>query len=65
MKYRDDLGRSAGSSFVDNEGAVVWVLEYLRYRLNSCSHGDATTKVFMQIRGQGMQPVCRDYRGTR
>ncbi len=59
VKYRDDLGRGAGSSFVDNEGAVVWVLEYLRYRLNSCSHGDATTKVFMQIRGQGIQPVCR------
>jgi len=59
VKYRDDLKRSAGSLFVDNEGAVVWVLEYLRYRLNSCSHGDATTKVFMQIRGQGSQPVCR------
>lgn len=59
VKYRDGLGRGAGSSFVDNEGAVVWVLEYLRYRLNSCSHGDATTKVFMQIRGQGIQPVCR------
>ncbi|MFA5908897.1 MAG: matrixin family metalloprotease [Vicinamibacterales bacterium] len=59
VKYRDGLGRSAGSSFVNNEGAVVWVLEYLRYRLNSCSHGDATTKVFMQIRGQGIQPVCR------
>lgn len=59
VKYRDDLSRSAGSSFVNNEGAVVWVLEYLRYRLNGCSHGDATTKVFMQIRGQGVQPVCR------
>ncbi len=57
--YRTTLGRSQGSSYVDNEGAVVWVLEYLRYRLNSCSHGDATTKVFMQIRGQGIQPVCR------
>ena len=57
--YRDTLRRSQGSSYVNNEGAVVWVLEYLRYRLNSCSHGDATTKVFMQIRGQGIQPVCR------
>ena len=59
VKYRDDLRRGAGSSFVDNEGAVVWVLEYLRYRLNGCNHGDATTKVFMQIRRQGVQPVCR------
>jgi len=56
--YRDSLRRSLGSSFVDNEGAVVWVLEYLRYRLNGCTHGDATTKVFQQIRGQGIQPVC-------
>jgi hypothetical protein len=56
--YRDSLRRSLGSSFVDNEGAVVWVLEYLRYRLNGCNHGDATTKVLQQIRGQGIQPVC-------
>lgn len=58
-KYRDDLRRGAGTSFVNSEGAVVWVLEYLRYRLNGCGHGDATTKVFAQIRGQGIQPVCR------
>ena len=57
-KYRDGLRAAAGSSYIDNEGAVVWVLEYLRYRLNRCGHGDATTKVFMQIRGQGIQPVC-------
>lgn len=56
--YRDTLRRSQGSSFVDNEGAVVWVLEYLRYRLNGCNHGDAVTRVFAQIRGQGIQPVC-------
>jgi hypothetical protein len=56
--YRDALRRSLGSSFVNNEGAVVWVLEYLRYRLNGCNHGDATTKVIQQIRGQGIQPVC-------
>jgi hypothetical protein len=58
-KYRADLGRPATSSFVDNEGAVVWVLEYFRYRLNGCTHGDATTRVFQQILGQGIQPVCR------
>lgn len=56
--YRDSLRRSLSSSFVNNEGAVVWVLEYLRYRLNGCNHGDATTKVLQQIRGQGIQPVC-------
>jgi len=56
--YRDSLHRSLGSSVVNNEGAVVWVLEYLRYRLNGCNHGDATTKVLQQIRGLGIQPVC-------
>lgn len=57
-KYRDGLGRPAGASFVDKEGAVVWVLEYLRYRLNGCGHGDAVSKVFGQIRGMGIAPVC-------
>ena len=56
--YRDALRRSQTTSVVNNEGAVVWVLEYLRYRLNGCNHGDATTKVFQQIRGLGIQPVC-------
>ena len=58
-KYRDGLGRTASSSFVNNEGAVVWVLEYFRYRLNGCGHGDGTAKVLAQIRGQGIQPVCQ------
>ncbi|MBM3806973.1 MAG: matrixin family metalloprotease [Acidimicrobiia bacterium] len=57
-KYRDDLRRTATTSFVNNEGAVVWVLEYFRYRLNRCNHADATTRVFQQILGQGIQPTC-------
>lgn len=56
--YRDSLGRAPTTSFVDNEGAVVWVLEYFRYRLNGCTHGDATTRVFQQILGEGIQPLC-------
>ena len=56
--YRDALRRSLTSSFVDNEGAVVWVLEYLRYRLNGCTHGDATTKVLQQIRTGVIAPIC-------
>jgi hypothetical protein len=57
--YRDRLRRTASSVYVDNEGRVVWILEYLRYRLNGCGHGDATTRVFQQILGQGIQPICR------
>jgi hypothetical protein len=57
-KYRDELRRPATASFVDHEGAVVWVLEYFRYRLNRCGHGEASTRVFQQILGQGIQPTC-------
>ncbi len=58
-KYRDGLKRSASTVYVNNEGRVVWVMEYLRYRLNGCNHNDATIRVFQQILGQGIQPVCR------
>lgn len=56
--YRDSLRRSQTSSFVNNEGAVVWVMEYLRYRLNGCNHGDATSKVLQQIRTGVIAPTC-------
>jgi len=58
-KYRDGLRREPSPTFVDNEGSAVWVQEYLRYRLSGCAHGDATSKVFAQISGLGIQPVCR------
>jgi hypothetical protein len=46
------------ATYVDSENAVIWVREYLRYRLNNCNHTDATDKVLQQIRGLGIQPVC-------
>jgi hypothetical protein len=49
QKYRDGLRRSPISTYVDGEGDVVWTLEYFRYRLSSCSHGVAESKVFSQI----------------
>lgn len=58
-KYRDDLRRGAGVTTVDNEGDVVWIQEYLRYRVNACSHAVAIDKVFAQIDGRGVQAVCR------
>jgi len=57
-KYRDDLHRPAGSSFVDVEGNVIWTQEYLRYRVSSCSHAVAQQKVFDQIDGRGVQADC-------
>jgi hypothetical protein len=59
-KYRDGLRRSATSSYVDIEGAIVWTQEYLRYRVNRCGHAAATSKVLAQIDGQGIAPTCWD-----
>jgi hypothetical protein len=57
-KYRDGLKRAATSSHVDIEGDIVWTQEYIRYRVNWCDHYEATQRVFMQIDGRGVQPVC-------
>jgi hypothetical protein len=57
-QYRDVLRRSAGPTFVDQEGTVVWAQEYLRYRVNLCPHGEAVVRVFRQIDGLGVQPIC-------
>jgi hypothetical protein len=57
-KYRDQLRRSAGSSFVDPEGDIVWTTEYLLYRLNLCGHADAVAKVMRQIDTGQLQPLC-------
>ena len=56
--YRDDLGRLQTPTAVDIEGDVVWIQEYIRYRLSGCSHSVATQKVMMQIDGFGVQPTC-------
>ena len=57
-KYKDDLGRAAGNSYTDPEGSVVWVQEYLRYRLNMCTDAQATDRVKTQINGGGVPGVC-------
>jgi hypothetical protein len=56
--YRDTLHRGKVFSFADVEGSVVWLQEYLRYRLNGCDHDQATEKVRLQILGAGIQAVC-------
>jgi len=44
---------------VDREGDVVWIQEYLRYRVNSCGHAAAVQSVLTQIDGRSAPPVCR------
>ena len=56
--YRDQLRRSAVATNVDLEGWIVWVQEYLRYRVNGCSHQDASFRVGIQIGGGGVPPIC-------
>jgi hypothetical protein len=57
-KYRDGLGRGPMSTFVDRERDVVWIQEYLRYRVNSCGHGAAVQSVMTQIDGRAAPPTC-------
>ena len=56
--YRDSLRRTAVQTFVDQEGTIVWTQEYLRYRVNLCSHAAAVSAVMNQIDGRGIQPTC-------
>ena len=56
--YRDTLNESAPDSYIDQEGKALWLQEYLRYRVNGCNNQEATDRVFQQIRGGGIAPVC-------
>lgn len=57
-KYRTGLGRSGSPTYVDVEGAAVWLTEYLRYRVNRCSHAESVSRTFQQIDGRGIAPTC-------
>jgi len=60
-EYRDTFQRDrVNQGFVDAEGSAVWFPEWLRYVLNACSAEQATTRVLIQIRGEGIQPVCAE-----
>ncbi len=56
--YRDTLNETASDSYIDLEGKAVWLQEYLRYRVNGCDHQQAADRVFQQIRGGGLAPIC-------
>lgn len=52
------MGRGRFPTFVDPEGSVIWVGEYLRYRAGQCSHTEAFSRVATQINGGGVQAAC-------
>ncbi|MGH9383746.1 MAG: hypothetical protein ACRD2N_05620 [Vicinamibacterales bacterium] len=43
------LGFPLTETYVNIEGAVIWISEYLRYRLSACTHQDAINRVFFGI----------------
>jgi hypothetical protein len=57
--YRDRRGRAPITTSVDQEGAIVWLQEYLRYRVNGCGHGVAVQSVLVQIDGASSPALCR------
>jgi hypothetical protein len=57
--YRDVLRRPQMLSYVDSEGANVWLAQYIRFRTTgNCNHATAQSKVIAEIRGGGVQPDC-------
>lgn len=57
-KYRDGLRRTQAPTYVDAEGDIVWTQEYLRYRVNQCTHQQAIDRVMSQIDGGPIPGVC-------
>lgn len=52
------MGRGRFPTFVDPEGSVIWVGEYLRYRAGQCSHAEAFSRVNTQINGGAVPAAC-------
>ena len=52
------MGRGRFQTFVDPEGSVIWVGEYLRYRAGQCSHEEAFARVRAQINGGAVPEPC-------
>ena len=61
-KYQTGLNRAATLTFVDREGDVVWVQEYIRYRVNGCDHATAVSRVMTQIDGGAPGGICAENR---
>jgi hypothetical protein len=56
-KYRS-MGRTPSETYVDQEGEVVWIGEYYRYRTNGCDHDTAMAYVKLQIDTGVAPPIC-------
>src|SRR5688500_10413145 len=61
-KYQTGLNRAPSQTYVDREGEVVWVQEYIRYRVNGCDHATAIARVMTQIDGGAPGGICAENR---
>ena len=61
-KYQTGLNRGASFTAVDREGEVVWVQEYIRYRVNGCDAATAIARVMTQIDGGAPGGICAENR---
>lgn len=57
-KYQTGLNRSASITAVDREGEVIWIQEYIRYRVSGCDHGTSVQRVMTQIDGGAAGADC-------
>ena len=57
-KYQTGLNRSATTTAVDREGEVIWIQEYIRYRVSGCDHGTSVQRVMTQIDGGAAGANC-------
>jgi hypothetical protein len=57
LKYQQ-MARSQTLSFVDLEGAIIWLQEYLRYYTNGCDHETSIANTLTQIDGNPAPRVC-------
>jgi len=56
-KYQS-MGRPLTQTYVDREGEIVWMQEYIRYRVNGCDHNTAIQRVLTQIDGGQAGGIC-------
>jgi hypothetical protein len=58
--YRDTLKRPLQRTYVDVNSDVSWIRKYVRYRLTTCPHEEATRRVRMEIGGARARSGCGD-----
>ena len=56
--YRNELRAPVADTHVDDEGDVIWTMEYLRYVLSGCSQDATVQKITQQINGGGVPADC-------